>query len=131
MARILLMDDDEQLRRLLQRVLEGAGHVVFAAGDGNAGLALLEAVDPQVVVTDIVMPDREGLETIGELRKRRPDLPVVAMSGNCDAGSGDYLRIAAALGARRTLGKPFAPQALVDAVAELLGQGCGSPQGLA
>lgn len=129
MARILLMDDDEPLRRILQRVLEGAGHEVYAAGDGNAGLALADAIDPELVVTDIVMPDREGLETIGELRRVRPQTPIVAMSGNCDPESGDYLRIARALGADRTLGKPFVPQELVDAVAQLLGAGVGRPQG--
>ena len=72
MAEILVIDDDRQLRRLLSRVLKGAGHTVQEANDGKEGIALFHRTRPALVITDIVMPDTEGIETIQELRREAP-----------------------------------------------------------
>lgn len=120
MARILVIDDDTQLRTLLVRVLDQAGHEVVDAENGRLGLAAAEEFHPEVVVTDIVMPDQEGLETIQALVKDRPGLPIIAMSGGAAYGSGAYLQIAQKLGAAATLRKPFDPADLVQAVDAVL-----------
>jgi len=120
MARILVIDDDDQLRGLLLRVLQRAGHDVHGAGNGREGEEICASFPPDVVVTDIVMPEQEGIETIVSLRRGTPGLPIIAMSGGAIYGSGEYLEIARRLGAT-TLRKPFLPQDLVDAVERALG----------
>ena len=119
MPRILVIDDDQPLRETLARVLAGAGYETDQAADGNAGLAACARHRPDLVITDIIMPDREGIETILELRRRSPDLPVIAMSGG-SVGHRDYLTAATQLGAVRGLAKPFLPQDLLDAVRDVL-----------
>jgi CheY-like chemotaxis protein len=117
MAQILLIEDDDRLRSLLSCVLQRAGHTVVAASGGQKGLDLAHAEPPDLVVTDLVMPDTEGLETIIELRQDFPDLPIIAMSG---AGLGShYLKAAAKLGATLTLAKPFTMEAFVEAVEQV------------
>ncbi len=120
MARILLVDDEAIVRGLFAEVLASDHHEVTTAGDGNGALAALTAGDFDVVVTDLVMPDKEGLETIIEMRKLKPDVPIIAMSGGGRGNANDYLDLAAKLGARKTLAKPFPTQALLDAVNEVL-----------
>jgi CheY-like chemotaxis protein len=121
MARILLMDDSDEIRALAARVLRSDGHTVAEAGNGKEGLRLLREVGADLVITDIVMPEREGLETISEIRRTRPDLPIIAMSGGGAGTAGDYLSIAKALGARRVLEKPFGVAQLIALVREVLG----------
>ncbi|HVT38704.1 MAG TPA: response regulator [Gemmatimonadaceae bacterium] len=121
MARILVMDDTDEIRALASRILRSDGHTVVAAGNGKEGLRLLGQMKADLVITDIVMPEREGLETITEIRRTHPDLPVIAMSGGGAGAAGDYLSIAKALGARRILEKPFGVSQLIDLVREVLG----------
>ena len=121
MARILLVDDEEIVLQMFEAVLALDNHEVTTASDGNAAIAAVAAGDFDVVVTDIVMPDKEGIETIVEIRKLRPDLPIIAMSGGGRGSSTDYLELAALLGAKRTLAKPFSTQELLDAVRDVLG----------
>ena len=120
MARVLLVDDEVLVLRLFEAVLELEHHDVTTASNGTAAMAALANGTFDVVVTDIVMPDKEGLETIMEMRKLKPDLPIIAMSGGGRGSSADYLEMAAMLGARKTLAKPFSTQELLDAVSEVL-----------
>ncbi len=119
MACILLIDDDDALRGVIAQNLELAGHTVLQAGDGRQGVDLFHATSVDLVLTDLVMPGKEGVETIIELHRERPELPIIAMSGGMPR-SAMYLEIAAKLGARRALAKPFSPQELLKAIDEVL-----------
>jgi CheY-like chemotaxis protein len=116
MAKILIIDDNPQIRRLLVEILASAGHEIFEVEDGEEGLRLIQIHQPALVITDILMPQTDGLEVIRELRRGAPQIPTIAISG----GHAMYLRIAKRLGASATLGKPFRPMDLVRAVDELL-----------
>ena len=121
MARILLVDDEEIVLRLFETVLELDHHDVTTARNGNGALRAIADASFDLVITDLVMPDKEGIETIIEMRHLRPELPIIAMSGGGRGSATDYLDMAAQLGARKTLAKPFSTQALLDAVHEVLG----------
>ncbi len=118
MADILVIDDDPQMRRLLVRILTRAGHSVREAANGTVGLTLFHQARPALIITDIVMPDGEGIETIRSVRLEDTTLPIIAISG---ANSALYLSAAGRLGATASLSKPFAPDELVAKVEELLG----------
>jgi CheY-like chemotaxis protein len=117
MAEILIIDDDRQMRRLISRFLTGAGHTVHEAENGRDGIALFRRVRPALVITDIVMPDMEGIETIREPRRDAPTLPIIAISGSNEP---IYLRAATSLGAMAALEKPFVGDEPLRLVAELL-----------
>lgn len=119
MARILLIDDDPQFRRYIATLLKRQKYEVIEAADGHEGITVLknEAVD--VMLTDIVMPDMEGVETICEVRKLRPGIKIIAMSGS-PSGITSYLPAAKKLGADMTLTKPFAPEQLFTALNTLV-----------
>ena len=104
MAEILVVDDEPQTRRLLVRVLNGAGHRVHEAENGQQGIRVFRRVRPRLVITDIVMPDMEGIEMIRELRQEAAAIPKLAISG---VGPPLYLRAATDLGATAALAKPF------------------------
>ena len=118
-ADILVIDDNSMFRRIVAEVLGRAGHRVHQAADGEAGVAAFRRLRPDLVVTDIVMPEKEGIEVIRELRGEAPHLPILAMSGSCSRGD-FYLHAATALGADAALAKPFRPAELVGIVADLL-----------
>jgi len=120
MARVLLVDDEATVLELLKTVLELDEHEVTTARDGNAALAAMANASFDVIVTDIVMPDREGIGLIMEIQKLKPNIPIIAMSGGGRGSVTDYLEMAALLGARRTLSKPFSTQELLDAVRDVL-----------
>lgn len=117
MADILIIDDDRQMRRLLIRILKGAGHTVREAENGRLGLEAFRRQRPALVISDIVMPETEGIETIRILREEAPTMPILAISGGSDPL---YLRAATALGATASLDKPFTAPRLTALVAELL-----------
>ena len=123
MARILLVDDDELLRKALSLTLEKMGHQVHEARNGNEALLLFAAEPPDVVLTDIIMPEKEGLETILELKRLHPAVKIIAMSGGGRASNIDYLKIAKQMGVVRTLTKPFSPEAMAAAIAEVMAGG--------
>ena len=127
MASILLIDDDELLRSMLARALVQAGHTVIQASDGQMGVELFRATTVEVVITDLLMPVQEGVETIIKLRRERPALPIIAMSGGV-TNSKVYLEIASKIGARRILAKPFSPGELMAVVDEVLGKPGVSPK---
>lgn len=126
MAQILLIDDDEAVRDMLRETLLHFGHSVIEARNGDEGLKLFSAAKPDLLITDIVMPEKEGLGLLLELRKQSPPVKVIAISGGGRAPGMDYLRIAQLLGAAKVLAKPFSNGALIAAVNELLG-GDGAP----
>ncbi len=122
MARVLLIDDDPSIRDLLHEVLERGGHEPSSAKDGEQGLKLLRSETFDLVVTDIVMPGKEGVETIQEIRRKWPLLPVLAMSGGGSVGDSSYLLIARAMGASAVLSKPFRNREFLAAVDKSLGE---------
>jgi CheY-like chemotaxis protein len=120
MARILVIDDDSLIRETLRRMLEGAGHEVTEAEDGAAGLKAVSAQRPDLVVTDIYMPGKEGIETIRELRQIVPGLKIIAISGSSWSSGHDALSSAKLLGADRTLPKPFRREQLLASIRDCL-----------
>src|SRR5271155_3662471 len=117
MARILIIDDDPQLRRLLARILQSVGHDVNEASNGSDGLARFAEAPPALVITDILMPEKEGIETIRELRRLAPAVPIIAMSGGgASQKSMKFLDMAAKLGATVALAKPFRAPQLIETV---------------
>jgi CheY-like chemotaxis protein len=107
MARILVIDDDPAMLRLIQRVLTRAGHEVELAKDGVEGLTLFSTGEFSVVVTDVLMPNQDGIETIRELRRQAPEIKIIAVSGGGIANTAIFLKIARDLGADSILAKPF------------------------
>lgn len=120
MAHILIIEDDEALRAILKQTLERAGHTVAQADTGRAAIQILRLDAPDVVLTDLVMPDQDGLGVIMMIRNETPEIPVIAMSGGL-ANSLLYLDLAKKLGARRVLAKPFTPEHLFAALKDILG----------
>ena len=120
MARLLVIDDDAAIRDGLSSLLRAEGHLVATAADGRAGLLHLAEHPVDLVITDILMPQQDGIETILELRRNHPQVKIVAISAGSRLEKGDYLNMAGKLGANRTLAKPFSPQALLDAVSACL-----------
>jgi DNA-binding response OmpR family regulator len=122
MARILVIDDEVQLRGVVRRILERAGHDVVEAGDGDAGLKMHQAHGADLVLVDIFMPGRDGIELIRDLRAKAPGTKIIVMSGGGRRGNLDLLDDARLLGATRALRKPFELAALVALVSEVLGE---------
>ena len=117
---ILVVDDDEQFRQFLVEFLEGEDFRVTAAADGTQGLAAFDEQRPALLVSDLVMPGKEGIELIMEVRRRDKAVPIIAMSGG-NRGFGDtYLKAAEKLGANLTLEKPFSPVVLLESIGRLL-----------
>jgi CheY-like chemotaxis protein len=116
MAHILLIDDDDGFRRMLRRTLERAGHSVTEAGDGAQALHALRDITVDLVITDLIMPEMEGIETIRELRQSHPDLGIIAMSGGGRMTPEGYLAAAKVFGAARVLAKPFENEELFAAI---------------
>lgn len=121
MARILVIDDEELVRMTLRQMLEAGGHDVLEAENGRQGVALEAEHSVDLVVTDIIMPDQEGIETIVQLRRKNPALKIVAISGGGRMKNMDFLKIAANVGADATLTKPFSTQELTEVVSRCLG----------
>jgi DNA-binding response OmpR family regulator len=107
MSRILIIDDDDLIRQMLRAVLEREGYDVLDASDGREGLRVFMKNPVDLVVTDLVMPEKEGLEIIIELRRNFPDLKIIAISGGGTVGGSQYLDVAGKLGADKIMGKPL------------------------
>jgi CheY-like chemotaxis protein len=113
---VLIIEDDVIVRHSLEDLLQGSGIEVITASDGREGMKLFRVHQPRVVVTDIIMPKQEGIETIRQIRREAPETKIIAMSGGGRIGNSDLLSIAAAFGANVTLAKPFEPKEFIDAV---------------
>ena len=116
MATILVIDDQAPIRALLRVALEGAGYEVLEASNGRLGLELYREKSADLIITDVVMPEMNGLELMLELTRSFPDVKVIAMSGGRESG----LHAAKLLGARQTFQKPVDIQAVLDAVRDEL-----------
>lgn len=121
--KILIIDDDEQMRVLLRQVMEWSGYEVFEAADGRAGMLKQRKEQADLVITDLIMPEQEGLETITGLKKEYPELKIIAISGGGRIGPDAYLPAAQELGADRVFSKPFDVRELANTVKELLAHG--------
>lgn len=122
MLRVLVIDDEAAIRKLVRQALEQFGHHVDDVENGRLGIELLHAVRYDLVITDIVMPEMEGIEVISIIRRHWPDVPVIAMSGGGRCGDADDLQTALELGAASVLNKPFTMLQLREAVK----RACGS-----
>lgn len=120
MARILVIDDDDTVRLSVRLALEDADHRVEEAADGLEGMNLFRNHPADLVITDIFMPEKEGLETIDEIKQVAPQTKIIAISGGGRMDPEDYLEIAMRVGADYSLLKPFDIQVLVNAVDDLL-----------
>lgn len=114
--RILVIDDNDMIRDMMCTILVDAGYRVVAAANGKEGLDALAAQPIDLILTDILMPEKEGIETIIEVRKIRPDMKIVAISGGGRVHNFDPLVIAGKIGADVTLAKPFEPEDLLAVV---------------
>ncbi len=121
MASILIIDDEELVRLTVRQMLEDAGHKVAEAENGLDGIQKLKDFKADIVITDLLMPEMEGLETISELRSSRPELKIIAISGGARFKGVDYLNSAKKLGAQEILPKPFSDEQLQIAVNNTLG----------
>jgi CheY-like chemotaxis protein len=119
MIRILLIEDDVAVLEMLKKTLEREGYQVTTASNGRIGIREYNSQSFDVVITDLIMPDMEGMETIISLRKDNPDVKIIAMSGGGLNNPDEYLDVAKKLGAIKAFEKPLRRQVLLDAVAEL------------
>jgi CheY-like chemotaxis protein len=117
MSTILVIDDDDTIRTLLTDILESAGYQVVSASDGQEAIDIYRSKSVDLVLTDLVMPNKEGLETIIEFTKSYPGIKIIAMTGLIRRES---LRTAKLLGAKRVLCKPFSLPELLEVVSEVL-----------
>lgn len=120
MPSVILVDDDADLLRQMGTVFLAGGYQVRIAADGEAGMAALKAAPVDLVVTDIIMPVREGVETILAVKAHAPNTKVIAISGGYRVGPEDFLTLARHVGADDVLAKPFRPSALLAAADRLL-----------
>lgn len=123
MARILVIDDEDDVRYTVSRMLTRYGHDVAVACDGSEGIAKQRDTPFDIVITDLVMPEKEGIETIREMRADFPDLPIIAMSGGGRKGTSSYLDVAGFMGAAVMLPKPFIESELIAAIEKAAGGG--------
>ncbi len=117
-TQILLIEDDPRYRELLRAMLEGSGYAVRSAGDGEEGIESFRYRRPDLVITDMIMPHCDGIETIGVLREIDSTVPIIAISG----GSDNVLMMARSIGAVAALGKPFDDSTLLGAISEAIGR---------
>ncbi len=122
MAHILVIDDEVQIREVLRTVLERIGYEVTEAADGVEGLQMYAKGGIDLVVTDIIMPEKGGIDTIMDIRRDYPDVKIIAISGGGMCGDVSYLDMALGVGADRAIGKPFVLDDFLESVEELLAE---------
>lgn len=121
MSKILVLDDEPSILMMIRKMLEKAGHEVEVALNGKEGMELFKKNKPDLLITDIIMPEKEGLEIIFELRRQFPDLKIIAISGGGRIGPDGYLPGARLLGADAIFTKPLVQKDFLNTVSELLG----------
>jgi DNA-binding response OmpR family regulator len=124
MSRILIIDDDVQILKILRKMLEYEGHEVVDAADGNKGLRLYQENPTELIIIDLIMSEKEGIETIIDLRREFPEVKIIAMSGGGHGEPDSYLHMAKGLGAQRTLTKPFGKEELLEAIGVFENKSC-------
>jgi DNA-binding response OmpR family regulator len=120
MPSILIIEDDQRFRLALKENLTYRGYDVSDACNGLEGINKFIADKPDVIVMDIIMPEKEGIETIREIKRDYPTAKIIAISGGGTLGPEHYLKVATAMGADRALKKPFRTEILVGSIEELL-----------
>jgi DNA-binding response OmpR family regulator len=120
MAKILVIDDEPSILLMIKKMLEKAGHEVDMALNGKEGMQMFELNKADLLITDIIMPEKEGLETIVELRKKYPDLKIIAISGGGRISADGYLPGAKLLGANMVFQKPLIQKEFLEAVSFLV-----------
>ncbi len=120
MARIVVIDDDELIRITLHNILQRAGYAVTLATNGQDGLKKFRERPADLVILDIIMPEKGGIEVLGEFRRDAPEVKIIAISGGVMRSETDYLAAAKELGVDHCLAKPFRPRDLLEAVARFL-----------
>jgi CheY-like chemotaxis protein len=131
-TRILVVDDEKPVRDIIAYTLCNEGYQVVAAANGNEAMDLARMMRFDLVITDMVMPEKEGIETIMELRAQAPGIRIIAMSGGQPGEAGDFLPLAKTLGAVAVLRKPFDMETFLGTVKEAAGSGrdlTGTPHG--
>ena len=127
-ARILVVDDDAVVRRSIAEILSRAGHEIIQAGDGSEACRIARLGDVDLIILDLFMPKKDGIETIMELRTFAAGVPIIAISGGGADHSGvDLLKAAVLLGAVGSMEKPFAPGEMLEAVRKALEGGKPGP----
>ena len=120
MSKILIIDDERLVRLTLRKILERAGYEVIEAANGSEGIKRHQEEPADLIITDIIMPEKEGLETIIELRQRQPTLKIIAISGGGRAGPESYLEMARQFGAEHVFEKPFSPKEVLATIKDCL-----------
>ena len=126
MSRILIIDDDRFVRTSIRAVLESAGYDVQDTGDADTGISAQKDQPFDLAIIDLIMPQKEGLETIRELKAEFPELPIIAISGGGEIVRKNFIEAAQLFGAGATLEKPFGGEELLDTIAALLSPTNGS-----
>jgi CheY-like chemotaxis protein len=121
MAHVLIVDDEAPLRDVLRRSLERGGHSVVEAGNGKAALQVLSSDPVDLVISDVHMPEMDGLEFLMQMRREHPGLPIITVTAGGSMSQDDVLTTASMLGAVAVLGKPFSPQEVLETVSQVLG----------
>ena len=119
--KILLIDDDEQFREMLAELLKRNGYDVIETSDGTNANSLYREHQPKLVITDVIMPEKEGIETIIDLKREFNDINIIAISGGGRTNALDNLRSARLLGAKITLEKPFDNKEILNIIKNLIG----------
>ena len=127
MERILVIDDEPHILLMVKKMLERAGYEVDLASNGSEGLRLFSKLSPGLVITDIIMPEKEGLETIMEMKRISSELKIIAMSGGGKISADNYLETAKIFGSSLLIEKPLSQKQLLSYVEELVGPGQGEP----
>ncbi len=120
MAKILIIDDEDQVRAFMRKILQHSGHEVIEASNGKMGMQLYSANPTDLIITDLIMPEKEGIETILEIKTNNPKAKIIAISGGGQLMAEDYLCLAKGLGAVSTLSKPFSRDKMMKVVNEAL-----------
>lgn len=120
MQKILIIDDEPHILLMLKKMLERVGYEIEIATNGVEGIKLFKESGSDMVITDIIMPEKEGLETIREMRRIKSDLKIIAMSGGGKVSADNYLQIARIFGAAKSIAKPFTQKEMVSAVQSLM-----------
>ncbi len=122
MKKILIIDDEEAIRLMVKRLVEKAGYTAELASNGEEGMMMIDEASFDLVITDIIMPRKEGIEIITAIRKNYPEIRVIAMSGGGRFTSEGYLKSAKILGANRVFTKPFNHREMITAIDDLIGE---------
>jgi CheY-like chemotaxis protein len=117
--KVLVIDDDELVRMAVTRMLQKQGYEVLEAKNGVVGIEMFKSHQPDIILTDMLMPDKEGLETISEILQLRPNTKIIAMSGGGQSQNMSFLQLARKIGASRTISKPVKPDELFSAIKSL------------